>query len=122
MKEFNLEEAKAGKPVVTSEGYPVRIVCYDRRSAIDESSILALVNEGDYELCNYYSPNGIGIDGSKLFMTTGKVTLWTNVYSVFGGYHVGQTLLYSSKEVALENVVSKKNYTYIDTVKIEVEV
>jgi hypothetical protein len=30
MKPFNLEEAKAGKPVCTRTGLPVRIICFDR--------------------------------------------------------------------------------------------
>lgn len=29
MKPFNLEEAKAGKQVVTKSGRPVRIICWD---------------------------------------------------------------------------------------------
>lgn len=31
MKPFNLEEAKAGKPVVTRTGRPVRILCWDAK-------------------------------------------------------------------------------------------
>lgn len=122
MREFNLEEAKAGKPVVTSEGYPARIVCFNRYNSRYEYLILALVLKGNFEFCHSYTLEGEGMNGDKLFMKTEKVALWANVYSAFGGYHVGQTLLYPSKEEALENVVSENDYTYIDTVKIEVEV
>ena len=44
MKPFNLEEAKAGKPVCTRDGRNVRIVCFDARG---ELPVVALVNLDD---------------------------------------------------------------------------
>lgn len=122
MKEFNLEEAKAGKPVVTSEGFPARIVCFNRYNERYEYLILALVLKENFEFCQSYTLEGKGLNNDFLLMKTEKVTLWANVYNVSGMYHIGQILLYSSKEEALENVVSTKDYTYIDTVEIKVEV
>lgn len=123
MKKFNLEEAKAGKPVVNNHGLPARIVCFDRRYNIKPGfPILALVDSNGDELCRTYSLEGIGANGDELMMKPEKTTLWTNVYIIGGGYHVGQTPLYSSKNGALGNIITSKGYTYIDTVKIEVEV
>lgn len=123
MRKFNLEEAKAGKPVINNHGMLARIVCFDRRYNIKPGfPILALVDSNGDELCRTYSLEGIGSNGDELMMKPEKTTLWANVYSASCVCHVGQTLLYPSKEEALENIVSKKDYTYIDTVKIEVEV
>lgn len=46
MKEFNLEDAKAGKPVCTRQGYPVRILCFDRLHQ-GGHVILGLIKERD---------------------------------------------------------------------------
>lgn len=45
MKPFNLEEAKAGKPVCTRTGHDVRIICFDRltRTSEGQQGGLALV-------------------------------------------------------------------------------
>ena len=40
MRKFNLEEAKAGKPVVTRTGRPVRILCWDAKG---RDPIVALI-------------------------------------------------------------------------------
>ena len=55
MKEFNLEEAKAGKPVYTRDGRPARIICWDRKSyKTTEYHIVALIKtEIDEEICTY---------------------------------------------------------------------
>lgn len=51
LKEFNLEEAKAGKQVYTRDGHKARIICYDRRGS---KPIVALIDDkDDSEL--YYS-------------------------------------------------------------------
>lgn len=43
MKPFNLEKAKAGKPVCTKIGEPVRIICFD---ADGDQPIIGLFNDG----------------------------------------------------------------------------
>lgn len=49
LKPFNLEEAKAGKPVCTRDGRKARIICFDRRDT-DNHCIVALIE--DKELPN----------------------------------------------------------------------
>ena len=46
MREFNLEEAKAGKAICTRGGYPARIVCYDIKDSQYEILALVEVDEG----------------------------------------------------------------------------
>ncbi len=59
MKEFDLEAAKAGARVTTEQGYPVRIICFDRKNNISESPIVALVSWDDgYEVVRSYDENG----------------------------------------------------------------
>lgn len=44
LKPFDLEAAKAGKPVCTRDGRKARIICFDR---VNSKSILALVDSTD---------------------------------------------------------------------------
>lgn len=122
MKEFNLEEAKAGKPVINNHGLPARIVCFDRCYNINPGfPILALVDSDGDELCRTYSLEGIGSNGDKLMMKPEKTTLWANVYkSNYSTFSIGQTILHLNREDAEKNIIAGNGY--IDTVKIEVEV
>lgn len=62
LKEFDLEAAKAGKPVCTRDGRKARIICFDRKYLYDWQafSIVALVNEGTYSESVYsYTKDGL---------------------------------------------------------------
>lgn len=61
MKPFNLEEAKAGKPVCTRNGRKVRIICFDRDW---EKHIVALVSNPLGESVHSYLSNG-KVDSDK---------------------------------------------------------
>ena len=59
MKPFNLEEAKAGKPVCTRDGLPARIICFDKRGY--DNPIVALIRanlESDKEHPACYTEKG----------------------------------------------------------------
>lgn len=122
MKKFNLEEAKAGKPVVNNHGLPARIVCFDRHYDTRPGyPILALVMSNGDEIVRAYSLEGIGANGDELMMEPDKITLWANVYkSNYGIFSTGQTNFHLDKETAVRNIIPDNGY--IDTVKIEVEV
>ncbi len=66
MKDFNLEDAKAGKPVCTRDGKKVKIIYFNRISEF--YPIVALVkHEGGDEFVQTYTENGIyhvGDEGS----------------------------------------------------------
>lgn len=114
MKPFNLEEAKAGKPVCTSEGRPVRIICFDRLSNGKEY-ILSLVKEGDSEFLISTDMEGITISNlyrrDNLMMAGEKKHGWINIYE--GGI---TSCIYPTEEQALLNVDTEG---YSATIKIE---
>lgn len=121
MKEFNLEEAKAGKPVQTRDGRPARIICFDRKNRL--YPIIALVDLGDYEDYISYTLDGCTNEHKKiendrdLFMAPVKVTRWVNVYR--GGFDYKFGSICPTRESALEAI--DKAAGYISTAKIEWE-
>ena len=54
-KKFDIEKAKAGAKVVTRDGRPARIICFDRQG---ELSIVALIAFDKYERVGSYYYNG----------------------------------------------------------------
>lgn len=111
LKPFDLQAAKAGKPVCTRSGKPVRIICFDVKGA--KHPIIALVKEDGYERVCSYMPDGRRFEEEKewsddLMMIPERKEGWVNV-SKFS--------LYASKEEAL----SHKTYDIIATIKISWE-
>lgn len=84
MKPFNLEEAKAGKPVVTRGGRPARILCFDRKH--DRFPIAGLItNEGGKETCQVWTLEGCYYGNGRdsyhdLCMAPEKRQGWVNIY------------------------------------------
>lgn len=77
MKPFNLEEAKAGKPVCLRSGKPARVICFDRD---DEYPIVSLHYGNTEEEIRTHCTNGAYLvtgDESKsdLMMATTKLTM-----------------------------------------------
>lgn len=106
MKPFNLEEAKAGKPVCMRNGRAVRIICWDK--AGDEYPIVALspvtgsncVDEAFY--C--YTVDGVYLTGVgkheyDLVMVPVQRTVWVPLYRGSLGH---TTLLTGSVYATLE--------------------
>lgn len=57
MKQFNLEQAKAGAKVCTREGLKARIICFD--SKYNEFPLIALIRASETrERISYYYENG----------------------------------------------------------------
>lgn len=83
MKEFNLEEAKAGKPVCTRDGRDVEILKYDRIGF--NQPMITLVDTQGYQCVELYCEDG-SYNYNKtesnydLFMKTEKHEAWVNVY------------------------------------------
>lgn len=119
MKQFDIELAKAGYPVCTRDGRPVRILCFDRKS-VDGYSILALVDEGNYESFIVYTSRGKFSNHEKdddpydLFVASVKKEGWINIYDN------GSTskAIYPCKKDALD---CHDPVGYITTIKIEWE-
>lgn len=55
MRNFVLSEAKAGKPVVTANGMPARIICFDAKGPFP---LVALVSENRQEVLHIYTKAG----------------------------------------------------------------
>lgn len=97
LKPFDLNSAKAGKPVCTRDGRKARIICFDRDW---DANIVALVEGPLGEEVHYYWSNGkVDFDEQNdddLMMLPEKKEGWVNVYSnCLGGP-------YESKECALK--------------------
>ena len=113
LKPFDLEAAKAGKPVCTRDGRKARIICFDRK---DNTPIVALIERVDgIEILQCFYNDGKCFhdvtSDNDLMMLTEKKEGWVNVYSnCLGGP-------YESKECALK----QKMKDCIATVKISWE-
>lgn len=125
LKPFDLEAAKAGKPVYTRDGRKARIVCFDR---IDARPILALVpsTDGKGEDVFDYFVSGKRIANSlesdlDLMMLPEKKEGWVNIYKGNNGiskYDCGD-IVFNIKEEAIQ--YAQNDDKYITTVKISWE-
>ena len=121
-KPFDLEAAKAGKPVCTRDGRKARIICFDAKC---NKPIVALIYDCNKETVLQYLENGRffvdQIDKYDLMMFPQKKEGWVNVYK---SYNVGKKIpcmasIYPTKEEAKKSSVVE--FDYVDTVKIEWE-
>ena len=124
LKPFNLEAAKAGKPICTRDGRKARIICFDR---IDAKPILALVLSTDgkgEDVLSYFvsgkriaSPLESDLD---LMMLSEKKEGWVNIVRGNDGKSYMGRGIFQSKEEA-ENTIKAFSDNLIDTVKINWE-
>ena len=117
LKEFDLEAAKAGKPICTRDGREARIICFDRN---DLYPIVALIEcEDGKEIIGAYSKEGqtdiYEIKGTDLMMLPKKKEGWVNLYK--DGDNNYRTTIYTNEKIAL----SRKGSDCITTIKIEWE-
>ena len=125
MKPFNLEQAKAGAPVCTRDGRPVRIVCYDLKGyksypilALIENTVGAESTMSDALNGHQSLDSETGID---LMMASVKREGWVNLYTYPGGVTAtDQCTLYPSETEARSQILND-NGVYVATVKIEWE-
>lgn len=122
LKPFDIEAAKAGKPVCTRDGRKARIICFDAKG---DKPIIALVEMGTAETPNNYPIDGKAVSAKEascdLMMLPEKRNGWVNVYN-----HLGVITLshnpFDTKEEALEGLKSASGRAYcIDTIKINWE-
>lgn len=131
LKKFDLEAAKAGKPVCTRDGRKARIISFDRKFLFKGVSypIIALVEDTAKEETIYgYNEKGkVIIENDTpykddLMMLPQKKEGWVNVYK---SHERGNTIsfivasIYPTKEEAKKSYVVE--FDYVDTVKIEWE-
>lgn len=110
MKPFDLQKAKAGKPVCTRDGRKARIICFDRKS---HSPIIALVETFVKEYNSvredtyYYTINGRAIDienesKDDLMMLPEKKEGWVKIRKDIN--------LYDTKEEADRKMIGNDEY------------
>lgn len=123
LKKFDLEAAKAGKPVCTRDGRKARIISFDRHG--EDCPIIALVVDSknaeceeviDYTLDGICNENIINHNKYDLMMLPQKKEGWINIYKDFEDT---VCCAYLTKEDALKNRSIEDGY--ITTIKIEWE-
>lgn len=123
LKPFDLEAAKAGKPVCTRDGRKARIISFDRHG--EDCPIIALVVDSknaeceeviDYTLDGICNENIINHNKYDLMMFTRKKEGWLNIYKDFEDT---VCCVYPTEKEALEDGEIEKDY--ITTIKIEWE-
>ena len=123
-REFDLEAAKAGKPVCTRDGRKARIICFDRvtnsTNKYTGHLIVLVTNPNGDEQSFYYTEKGNlagedEYDNHKwdLMMLPEKKEGWVNI-DKGGSGKITISSPYSTKEEAIHN----DNETTIDTIKI----
>lgn len=117
LKPFDLEAAKAGKPVCTRDGRKARIICFDAKC---NKPIVALIYDCNKETVLQYLENGRffvdQIDKYDLMMFTRKKEGWLNIFKDFEDT---VCCVYPTEKEALEDGEIEKDY--ITTIKIEWE-
>lgn len=118
LKPFNLEAAKAGKPVCTRDGRPARIIAYDLKGGFHKLVVLVQDHES-YEDIYTYTESGEYMKDYKnpldLFMAPYEG--YINIYK-YGPDSEMETsmVIYPSYEAAREKRIKGK--TYVTTIKI----
>lgn len=106
MKPFDLEEAKAGKPVCTRDGDPARIVCFDKKS--ETHPIGALVDDdgaGDETFLTFKLDGRYMLDDEcnsvyDLFMAEVKHAGYAALYKHISGIYMLGSTVYDTEEQA----------------------
>ena len=125
MEQFSLEKylANPSRKVVTRKGYPVRILCTDRKGDYPIIALVENCDSIDVSVCSY-NKNGIfytsGLsDNNDLFFAPETHEGWINVYRYSDGGHAYAGAVYDSKEDAEKRKIIDENY--VTTIKIEWE-
>lgn len=100
-KPFNLEEAKAGKPVCTVDGRKARIICFDSEVVKDRPIIVLLWEDKDKgEVVRHYTEEGKSGENCH-FLDLCMAPEKNKGYVI-----LHKCLIYESKEEALKNAAN----------------
>lgn len=101
MKEFDLEQAKAGKPVCTRHGNKARIICFDKRDS--KHPIVALIDNkfsGESARCYSFDGKDSVSDQYDLFMAEERREAWIKLLRDKDGNRKIVDKLYKTKAEA----------------------
>ena len=115
LKPFDLNLAKAGKPVCTRDGMPVRIICFDAKGMHQPIVALVTQDNGVEYIETYYSNGRFNDDinsqsDGDLMMLPDKKVGWVNVY---------KSQMYDTLESAEKG--HKRITDYVKTIRVEWE-
>mgnify|MGYP007057044951 CR=1 FL=1 len=100
-KPFDLEAAKAGKPVCTRDGRKARIICFDAKC---NKPIVALIYDCNKETVLQYLENGRffvdQIDKYDLMMLPQKKEGWVRIYKSASNVYYLSSNIYKTEEEA----------------------
>lgn len=123
MKPFNLEEAKAGKPIITRDGRKVKFVAYEPMA---ETHSVAVLIAGRKTL-NVHRTDGRFYDEDAdseidLFMASVKQKVYTVVYKIpLNGQKFTESYTTSSGKEAAINTYSVYNWEVVAVFENEYE-
>lgn len=122
LKPFDLEAAKAGKPVCTRDGRKARIICFDLNNK--NFPIVAIINCDTEENAYQYDIDGVCDEHDNnlnLMMSPEKKEGYVNIYTnPRVGDRYSSNTIFPSKEEAIQGI-TKSLGNYINTTKIEWE-
>lgn len=124
MKPFNLEEAKAGKPVCTRAGLPVRIIDYDALIPHDGTlhrCLLVQITDGEKKITAPYNPNNgrylfpkdATVESTSHLQMGNRFIGWQNIVDDGHGNRIG-SCIWKTREEAEKN----KPLHCVSTIKI----
>lgn len=121
-KPFDLEAAKAGAPVMTRDGRPVRILAFDVEGAIYPVVAAVKTLDGKREAIQMYTESGeysyiVAKHDYDLVMAPVKHRAWLNVHKIDSQYVL--TSNFATEESAVQQ--EQNSDTYITTVSIDWE-
>lgn len=123
MKPFNLEAAKAGKPVCTRDGQKARILCFDLKDKHFKIAAAISLNENTeyietFTIDGRKYRNASYEDDSDLMMVSEKKQGWINVYKETEGEYYTDKVIFKT-ECSAFRAVSPDGY--VTTMKIDWE-
>lgn len=116
-KPFNLEEALAGKPVVTRDGQQVKKITRFDVNQTNPYSVYGLVGDiiGNWTESGKYVAGTPSENPLDLFIETEAICIWVNVRKKRDRLFVEH---YYLEEEAVENARDTSGFTFIKTIKI----
>lgn len=124
LKLFDLNAAKAGKPVCTRDRRKARIICFDAKFPKTGNIVTLVEKENGEEVTLYHYDDGhcsIG-RGYDLMMLPEKKDGWINIYRDCDGVNITKDdNIYSLKDAAIASAQMIDRDNYVTTIKIQWE-
>jgi hypothetical protein len=124
MKDFNLEKALAGEPVITRDGQKVTEIVHLKTAQRELQKIIGVIDGQVNMFCErgYFDIGPPFQNELDLFMAPVKRIIWLNIFMNGYGVIFSCSRPYETKEHAEQGYVSNKTETYLGAYSIEVEI